>query len=161
MDQHEMNAYVAQLLDAAPRIKWRMQCYHTSDEDDRVVTHTATMEYEFRTWKDMSAAPELAGFHKHRLTKIAFRKEFTFADGYTRNHYQSELETFKLANRRYFDITAGILPYLAITLVSRSDWPSSSLLCKIRNILLYIFSYFLIYFAPSFIATWTRTSPRH
>jgi len=98
-----------------PHIWWKIQCSHLESSKDkdgntqvkRVVTHTATTEYQFISWDDIS---EEALLNEWRLTKLKNESKWSFANDATREDYETKMEKFKADNKRDDDqiFTSGL-----------------------------------------------------
>ena len=65
---------------------------------ERIVTWTANMNYQFNSWKDTSI--ELTGLENYKLTKLYCGKTWTFEDQATKTDYEAKQAAFKAANNR-------------------------------------------------------------
>jgi len=120
MDAEGYTIYQDNMRKAEPRIWWHVQCYHyetrtytdsdgnTQTTTERVNTHSASTNYMFNFYKDISGI--LENVKEYKLTKLTNHKTFTFADDYTRQDYEIKKNYFRSINRldTYQDFTYGI-----------------------------------------------------
>ena len=55
----------------------------TESYQEKVVTHTASANYQYNTWQDVSVP--ISGLDEYNLTKLKNYKTFTFANAQTEN----------------------------------------------------------------------------
>ena len=100
---YETRTRVVSYTDANGNVGTRTETY-----TEKVVTHTAKMNYSFSTWNDTSE--QLNGLEDYKLTKISYFKKFTFANNATEVDYNTRLANFKATNNLdiYQDFFSGI-----------------------------------------------------
>merc|ERR1712110_147994 len=64
---------------------------------DKVVTHTAVMDYPFNSWNDVSV-PFSSTNLEYKLTKLKSYKKFSFANMETEVDYNTKLQQFREEN---------------------------------------------------------------
>jgi len=113
-----VHRFVNRLQKKAPRIIWNIRCYHMEtrtrlvsykDKDGnrrtrwetytvRVDTHSASDNYRFDTWDDVSG--KLPSLSDYKLTKLTIGKQWMFADTFTAADYnQGKLRFIQLNDR--------------------------------------------------------------
>eukprot|EP01083_Nonionella_stella_P295016 1002698_1 len=114
MDGQTVYQWVANIKQNAPRIWWKVECYHyetrvehytdsngnhqTRTRREKVVTHRASMDYAYGSWCDISK--DVTGLDEYNLTKFTAYKQFAFADKATENDYNMKSAQFRRDNDR-------------------------------------------------------------